>query len=264
MIDQKTFESAKLWCKTGADWVDKGAHSTGMRYLDQAIAVFEEVGDLSWLTYARHQKLQALKGRDLHEEAEALGEDVLRGYALLDDAYGKALALSHSAESMARLGRRETATARLNLAAAVAERAGHPGLRAYVLMQLGHLFQEANNALQAIRLYREAEAIFQRQGLDGDAAASRFAAAEVLVGLSERAEAAALLEDVQSHFFGKKQYRQALKPLSLLLRLYEQAGMWDDKNRVGELIHFCGQYILRGEGETPPAQGPRVPPGQRG
>jgi len=265
MIDLKTIESAKLWCKTGADWVDKGAHSTGVRYLDQAIAVFEEVGDLSWLTYARHQKLQALKSRDAHEDAEAMSLDVLRGYALLEDAYGKALALSHSAESVARLGRRDAAMARLNLAVTVAERAGHPGLQAYVLMQCGHLFLEAGNDLQAIRLYRAAEAVYQRQGMDDDAAKSRYAAGEVLARLGERAEAIALLEDVQSHFFGQKQYRDALKPLSLLLHLYEQAGLWDDKNRVGELIHFCGQYIIHGESESAPAQAPRLPPkGLRG
>lgn len=259
MIEPKTLESAKLWCKTGADWVDKGAHTTGIRYLDQAIAVFEEVGDLSWLTYACHQKLQALKSREHFEDAEALAEGVLRGYSLLDDAYGKALALSHSAEVTAGLGRRDSAAARLHLASAVAERSGNPALHAYVLMQQGHLCLEAGNEPQAIRYYRGAEAIFQRQGLDDDAGKSRFAAAEILVRLGERAEATALLEDVQAYFFGKQLYRDALKPLSLLLRLYEQAGLWDDKNRVSELIHFCGQYIIQGERSPAPSQTPRPP-----
>ena len=258
MIEQKTLESAKLWCKTGADWVEKGAHSIGIRYLDQAIAVFEEVGDLSWLTYARHQKLQALKTRERFDDAEALVEDVLRGYSLLDDAYGKALALSHSAETTGALGRRDSASARLNLAVAIAERAGNPSLQAYVLMQQGNLCLESGNEIGAIRHYRAAEGIFQRQGLDDDAGKSRHAAAEVLVRLGERAEATALLEDVQAHFFGKQQYREALRPLSVLLRLYEQAGLWDDKNRIGELIHFCGQYIIQGERAPVEPQAPRV------
>ena len=61
MIDEKTIESAKRWCRTGVQWVEKNAVNSGLGYLDQAIAAFEEAGDLSWLTYARHQRRQALK-----------------------------------------------------------------------------------------------------------------------------------------------------------------------------------------------------------
>jgi tetratricopeptide (TPR) repeat protein len=246
MIDEKTLESAKHWCKVGAQWVDKGAHTTGIRYLDQAIAVFEEVKDLSWLTYARHQKLQALRSREALEDAERLADDVLRGYAALDDSYGKALALSHSADCAGRLGRGDAAAARLNLASAVAESAGHPSLLAYILMQKGGTKLEQGCALSAMRDYRRAEALFQKQSLDDDAAKSRCAAAEVLALLGERAEAIAMLEDTQSHFFTKKSYRDALRPLSLLKTLYDQARLNEDRMRVQELIHYCGQYIIQG------------------
>lgn len=259
MIDEKTIESAKRWCRTGVQWVEKNAVNSGLGYLDQAIAAFEEAGDLSWLTYARHQRLQALKLRSSSDDLEVLGEDVLRGYAKLDDSYGKALTLSHLAESMAEQGRWENAMARLNLAAAAAESAGHEGLLAYILMQRGELHLEHRGDLQAVRLFRRAETVFQGQGLDDDAARSRLAAAEALVKLGERPEAIALLEDVQNHFFTRSQYREALGPLSLLVRLYDRAEMLEDKNRVSELVHYCGQYILQGAPDVTPRSKPRMP-----
>jgi tetratricopeptide (TPR) repeat protein len=255
MIDEKTLESAKHWCKVGAQWVDKGAHTTGIRYLDQAIAVFEDVKDLSWLTYARHQKLQALRSREALEDAERLADDVLRGYAALDDSYGKALALSHSADCAGRLGRSAAAAARLNLAAAVAESAGHESLLAYIRMQKGATELEQGCELAAVRDYRHAEAAFQRQNLADDAAKSRCAAAEVIARLGERAEAIAMLEDTQSYFFTKKSYRDALRPLSLLKTLYEQAQLNEDRMRVQDLIHYCGQYIIQGGDERVHAAG---------
>ena len=38
-----------------------------------------------------------------------------------------------------------------------------------------------------------------------------------------------------------------------------ETGLIEDKHRVSELIHFCGQYILRGAPEVVAAKQPRMP-----
>ena len=263
MIDDETLESAKRWCELGSQWIDKKAYPTGTQYLDRALAVFEEKEDLTWLTYTRHQKLNALRVMGKDEEAESLSEDVLDGYLKLDDAYGKALALSHAAESTARLGRRERAMSRLNLASAVTQGEKLRDLQAFILNQRARLYRENGNMVLAVRLYREAEKLLHDQKRLDDAARNRFAAAEALIELDEISEAAALLEDVQTHFFRGERYREALQSLTLLSRLYEQSAMWDDKNRIAEMIHFCGQYILQGAKEQAAPEGPEIPRAER-
>ncbi|MCH8844458.1 MAG: hypothetical protein IID61_15975 [SAR324 cluster bacterium] len=258
MIDEDTIESAKSWCDLGAQWISKKAHSTGIQYIERAIAVFEEAGDLRWLTYSRHQHLNALKALHRDEEVESFSEDVLQGYLRLDDSYGKALVLSHVAESMVRLGRWERAMARLNLAEAVARSGQFNILHAYICSQRARMYLVRDNVLQASRQFRAAEAVLQSDGNLDEASRNRLAAAEALVRLGERSEAIALLEDVQNHLFRRNRYREALQSLTLLSRLYEEVKMWDDKNRVGELIHFCGQYILQGATEEIPSDGPKI------
>lgn len=244
MIDQETYETAKEWCRTGATWVDQQAYTTGVRHLDQAIAVFQEVGDVPWLTFARHQKLQAARARGGSEEVDRLLDDVLRGYAALDDAYGKALALAHHAEWLETNGDRAGAMARLNVAMAVAEFAREAELLAHLQVQKGDLYLADADCVQAERLFRKAEATLQELGMEQDAAASRLSAADALIRMGERAEAIALLEDVQAFFMREERFREALRALSPLARLYEEAELYEQRQRVADLIHLCGQYII--------------------
>ena len=248
MIEQETIEKARQWCDTGAKWIDSGAFRLGLSHLDRAITIFAESEDVNWLTYARHQKLRALFMSKNEDQVENLQEEIMRGYFLLDDAYGKALLLSHMAEELARQGRKERAMVNLNLAVATAEAAGLGKFHAHLLAEQAHLFMERENPLRALRFYRRAEEVAQKEGLQESAAHSRYLIAEALARLGENKEAAAWLEDLQTRLLRAKRFQEALEPLRLLGRLYEESGLVEEKTRVSQLMYYCGQNVIQSEG----------------
>ncbi|MDH4225220.1 MAG: hypothetical protein OEW12_06200 [Deltaproteobacteria bacterium] len=245
MIDSDTVESAKQWVHTGVQWMETGAFSMGVKHLEKAIPVFAEAEDTRWLTYTRHQKLVGLDGMGRHEEAEGCFEEVMIGYVDLDDPYGKTLVLFHTAQAMDALGRWERAISLLNLASSIAQWSGRQDLHAHILTQLAKLYLGHDNLVEAVRLLQKGENLYDQAGQEDDALQSRLTLAEALVRLGERSEAIAKLEDAQTRLFKAKRYRQALEPLRQLITLYEEGGMWNDKSRISQLIHFCGQYILQ-------------------
>ena len=97
MIGEETVDAAKKWCEVGANWINNGAAKLGLNYLDRAIAVFSENDELNWLTFAQHSRLDGLKRTGWEEEAEAMFDQVMRGYLRLRDSYGQALLLAHLA-----------------------------------------------------------------------------------------------------------------------------------------------------------------------
>ncbi|MCZ6843763.1 MAG: hypothetical protein O7G32_13155 [SAR324 cluster bacterium] len=244
MIGQETVEAAKSWCEIGARWIGSGAPKLGLNYLDRAIAVFSENKELNWLTFARHNKLDGLMRTGWEEDAEIMFDEVMEGYAQQEEAYGKALLLSHMAECQARQGRNERALGNLNLAAAIAEIHGEQTLLAHVLALQARISLEREDLVAVIRRFRRAEEILEQQGLEMEALRLRFSAAEAMVRLGERADAIALLEDLQTKLLRSHRFREALEPLRLLSQLYEESNSWDEKDRISEFVHLCGQRIV--------------------
>ncbi len=283
MIGRETVEAAKKWCEVGARWIENGAVRLGLNYIDRAISVFGEAEEPRWLTYARHQKLDGLKETGREEDAEAMFDEVMRGYTEQDDAYGKALLLAHLGDVLARQGRSERALVTYNLSASIAETEGLKQVLAYALAQQARLLLERENLVKVIRLFRRAEGLLEEEGLEMEALRLRYSAAEAMVRLGERADAIAYLEDLQSKLIRALRFREAMEPLNLLSRLYEESQSWDEKNRISQLVHLCGQHIVRGEGERkrrdptlplirpveapaeppPPAEGEQAPPAPR-
>ncbi len=179
--------------------------------------------------------------------------EVMEGYTHLEDPYGKALAFSHLAESLAHRERTAPALGYFNLASVLAENHDLRLLLAYVLEQQGRLYKERENQVQALRLFQQAEDIAAEEGRPELFIRYRFVKAETLVELGELAEAYVLLEDVQSRLIRTGRAREAIEPLSLLRRLYDDIGMDDDKNRVVRLLHECGQHMLRTDSERKPS-----------
>lgn len=247
MIGDETVAAAKKWCEVGANWINNGAVKLGLNYLDRAISVFSENGELNWLTFARHSKLDGLKRSGWEEEAEAMFDQVMRGYLQLGDSYGQALLLSHLAECMNSQGRQERALANLNLATAIADKDGLRALKAHLLSVRARIFMERKNLIAALRLFREAEELLEQDGREMEALHLRFSVAESLVRLGEQADAAAFLEDLQTKLMRSRHFREALEPLNLLGKLYEESGSWDERERITELLHLCGQSIVQGD-----------------
>ena len=247
MIAQETMQSAIKWCDIGARWIENGAVRLGLNYLDRAISVFSENDDQSWVTFASHHKLSGLAQSGREDQAIAMFDEVMHGYNLLGDDYGKGLLLSHLAECLFHQGRNERAMAHLNLAFSIAKSANEVGLQAHIMSLQAMLTARRNNLLLAIRHYREAESLLEGEGEEDSALYLRFLATKEMTRLGELSDAVALLEDTQSRLMTKREYRKAVEPLSLLSRLYEEMEMWEEKNRVSQLVYLCGQSITKDE-----------------
>jgi hypothetical protein len=55
-------------------------------------------------------------------------------------------------------------------------------------------------------------------------------------------------------------FREALDALAMLSRIYESTGQWEEQNRTKELMHLCGQKVLKRENERKPRRAPGEPP----
>ena len=121
-------------------------------------------------------------------------------------------------------------------------------LHAHLLAEQAHLFMEQENPLRALRFFRRAEEVAQQEGQQESAAHARYLIAEALARLGEDKEAAAWLEDLQTRLVRSKRYQEALEPLRLLGRLYDESGLVEEKNRVSQLMYYCGQNVIQSEG----------------
>lgn len=244
MIEQKTVESAKEWVRTGEDWITKGAPNLGMNYLDKAIPVFREVRDDAWLSYTLHQKLKAYREQNQYEQVEQLFDEVMAGYMRLEDNYGKGLLLMHRAESNAQEGQADRALATLNMALEISERDGLKDLCAYILRDMAEVYHERGSHLHAVRLLRQAELHLDEIEHAHESVHVRQLIAESLAAMGEHGEAIALLEDVQTKLQATERYRELVKPLTLLSKLYGETGAAADKERVGQLLHWSAQRVI--------------------
>jgi tetratricopeptide (TPR) repeat protein len=258
MISEQTVESARQWHEIGVAWLNKGATNLALSHLERAISVFEEIEDLPALTQARRDYLTGLLKLNRHEEVEARCDEAMRGYIELDDAAGQARLLALLAESVAHMGRLERARVHLNLAAAIAELRGERTLLRSILEQQARLLLQRESIEPAVQLLKRAEAIAEQENEEGEIARYREERAKALLHLGERPEAIALLEDAQSRYLRKGMVRQAVEPLQTLRELYERNGLSEDRNRIGALIHLCGQRLIRENSAPIAGESPRT------
>jgi tetratricopeptide (TPR) repeat protein len=148
---------------------------------------------------------------------------------------------------MTHQGRGERALTNLNLAISIAEADGLRALKAYLLSMRAKISMERDNLVVALRLFRQAEELLDQEGQVMEALSMRYSAAEALLRLGERADAAAFLEDLQTKLMRGRHFRNALDPLNLLGKIYEESGSWDERDRITELLHLCGQSIVQGD-----------------
>lgn len=245
MLRAETLETARSWYETGVQRIESESVSTGLGYLDRAIPVFAEGGELALLTRARHYKLLGLKLEERFDEVEGLFADVMEGYAGQDDSYGQALLLAHLAEAQAAQGRWQRAFSLFNLACVVAENDGHRAVVLHVLQQQGELAGQRDNLTHAIQLFQRAENALAREGQTDAQVRFRFLRARALSRLGETAEAIALLEDVQTHLVRAGESQAAMEPLGLLRQLYEDEGQSEERARITQLLHLSGQRLIQ-------------------
>lgn len=247
MITNDTFLTAVNWYETGAHRVTHDSVNLGLTYLDKAIAVFVEMKDIPRTAHARHYKLLGMKLAERFEDVERLFADTMAGYTQLENTYGQSLLLSHLAETLIGLGRWEMACGYYNLAAVVAENDQQPEVLAYIYLRQGALFGKRDDLLQADRVFRRAEQLAESTGNLTALARCRFLRGETLSRIGEVSEAVALLEDAQSRCLRRHAHQQALGPLTLLKSIYDESGMDEDRSRISQLIHLCGQRMIQSD-----------------
>lgn len=247
MISNDTYETALNWYETGVHRIQSHSVNLGITYLDRAIAVFVEMDDLRMSTYARHNKLLGLRLSSRFEEVENMFSTVMLGYTRLDDSHGQALLLTHLAESLADQNRWENASGFYHLASVVAENDRHSDVLTYIYLKQALMARERDNLSEATRLFLKAERLAEGVGDTFDLARYRYMRGDTLARLGETSEAVALLEDAQARFTRGGDHQEALKPLTLLRKIYDDSQMSEDFNRVVQLLHLNGQQMIRQE-----------------
>ncbi|HEX7927661.1 MAG TPA: hypothetical protein VF678_08720 [bacterium] len=260
MMSSSNTENALTWYATGIGWIEKEAANLGLTYLDRAIPLFEEMGDVLKVARARHHRLIGLQRVERHDEVETDVLPVLEGYARMESHYGQALAYAHLAESIARLGRWERAMTYLNLAESIATAKTERHVLRYTVERQGRLFEERETPVQAVRMFKRAETLAAEDGNESEAARMRASQGAALARMGERSEAVGLLEDAQRRLMGQKRFREALESLALLSRIYESTGQFEEQSRTKEIMHLCGQQVIRSGDERKRRRAPGEPP----
>ena len=250
MLGERTVQNAQQWCAHGERWIEKGAHSLAISYLEKAAPVFREAQLTDWQSYALHLKLWAHQLQKRHLQVEQHFAEVMQAYARRDHQEGKSLLLLHLARSVRQQGRTERALVTLHQARALAEDAGLLRLSACVIVEQALIQRRRGSHLRAIQLLDAAEKHHETLADELAMARLRELKADAFLAIHERHEAVALLEDVQSRLWAKQAYRQALSALSTLAALYEEEQAYEEHQRVQQLIHWGGQALLRGEGSA--------------
>ena len=247
MISNDTYETALNWYETGMHRIHSHSINLGITYLDRAIAVFVEMDDLRMYTHARHYKLLGLRISGRFEEVESMFSVVMLGYTRLDDSYGQALLLAHLAESLVEQNRWENASGFYHLASVVAENDRHNDVLAHIHLKQALMARGRDNLTDANRLFLKAEKLAESVGDTFELSRYRYMRGDTLARLGETSEAVALLEDAQARFTRGGDHQEALKPLSLLRKIYDDSQMSDDHDRVVQLLHLNGQQMIRQE-----------------
>ncbi len=244
MFSPHTVQTARDWYNRGVTWVYKQSTHSGITYLDKALAVFEENGDLRMSALTRHHKLFAFCLDQMPEEVENLFPQVMQEYVLLDEKYGQALLLCHLADSLRNEFQWPRAIGHYHSAVDLATQNKFRMLQAYVTLRQASLFRERDNLSSAIDLLQQTRQLIIDNPHSAIYSNSLLMLAQCLIKLGESSEAVPLLEELQNSLSKQDRLQEALEPLGMLSRLYEQSSMQQDKLRVSEKLHLCGQRVL--------------------
>ncbi len=251
MFSPHTVQTAHNWYQKGVSWVYKQSTHAGITHLDKALAVFDENGDLHMATLARHHKMLAFCIEGKGEEAENLFPQIMQGYVHLDELYGKALLLCHLADSITDELHWPRAVGHYRTAAELAAWGEFKLLHAHVLVRQASLFKERDNLSTAIDLFQQARRLTVSHLHSATYSEALLILSQCFIQMGEPSEAAPLLEELQNLLTKQHRLKEALEPLVLLSRLYDQVGMEQDQLRVSQKLHICGQRALNTQQNAP-------------
>ena len=168
----------------------------GEPWAEQALAIFKELGDLSW----QAQALNVLGNRSYFE---GRWDDALGFYRQAGEAFGRAgdrwnaaITACNTAEILSNQGRYGEADDAARPAERVLRASGAPSEMAFVATVLGRTAARRGQAEEALRLLEAAHADYLKAGEQTGVVATEIGIAEALLYAGEAAEALARADDV--------------------------------------------------------------------
>ncbi|UBU14900.1 ATP-binding protein [Nonomuraea gerenzanensis] len=195
--DLEALNSPDPWVRAGANWAydflltEQGDQETGARHRDEALRLFEQVGD-RWglmMGLVRQSRVHGLRAE--HEQAIAYCERAVAIAAELGTEEHLFITKSHLAQNRMRGGDLEGALQDVRAARRQGHEHGHRRLEATMLFPLAEVHRHAGDLERAHQVLDELETVVHRlpgpPGLNGDLIASSRLGVHIAEGAAEQA-----------------------------------------------------------------------------
>jgi len=178
-----------LYLRDAAD-VARGRYG-GERWAEQALAIWRDLGNLSWQARALNQLGMRAYFEGRWDDALGYYRQAVQAFEQTGDQWNAAIAASNVGEILSNQGRYAEAEQAIRPAERVLRASGALSETAFVTSVLGRNTARAGRPLPAIRLLEEARASYLKAGERNEVAATEVGIAEALVQAGRAAEALA-------------------------------------------------------------------------
>ena len=100
----KLIEQGERECDKAIQTAEKGDQILAFKQFDKAESIFEELQDIKWLNFLRHEKFRILQEFDNQKQALELSELIINGYLETANRRGLSLILIHRAVMLLEMG----------------------------------------------------------------------------------------------------------------------------------------------------------------
>ncbi|MFF0862712.1 BTAD domain-containing putative transcriptional regulator [Nonomuraea sp. NPDC003560] len=247
--DLEALDSPDPWVRASARWAydflltEQGDQETGARHRDEALRLFEQVGD-RWglvMSLVRQSRVHGLRGE--HEHAVAACERAVAIAAELGTEEHLFITKSHLAQNRMRGGDLDGALHDIRAARRVGREHGHRRLAASMLFPLAEVHRHAGDLGRAHEVVDELETVVHRlpgpPELNGDVIVSSRMAVLVTEGAAERARE--LLPRAMRGVLGHTNANALARAAELLARLLGLEG-----DPAGAATALGMSHVIRG------------------
>jgi predicted ATPase/class 3 adenylate cyclase len=185
-----------LFLRDGAD-LARGQYQ-GERWAEQALAIYTELGNLSWQARALNQLGMRAYFEGRWDDAQTYYRRAVEAFERIGDQWNAAITAANRGEILSNQGRHDEAEQAVRPAERILRASGALSDTAFALGILGRTAARAGQPLSALRLLEEARASYLKAGERNEVAATEVGIAEALVYAGRAEEALARAEEMTS------------------------------------------------------------------